>query len=63
MIAVIDGSGVYGAMLHYATVIFLVGSALIIFVYLWSKGRLNMDEGPKFEMMQPDNDGENDDDQ
>ncbi len=49
-----DGIGVYGSMFHYALLIFLVGSAMLIFLYLWSKGRLDMDEGPKYEMMEDD---------
>ena len=50
--AVIDGYGVYGNYLHYGLVIAFVGSAFILFIYFWSKGRLDMDEGPKFTMMQ-----------
>lgn len=50
----IDGYGVYGIYLHYALVITFVGSAFIIFIYLWSKGRLDMDESPKFHMMNED---------
>ena len=41
-------------MFHYALVIAFVGSAFLIFLYLWGKGRLDMDEGPKFQMMQED---------
>lgn len=51
-IAVIDAMGVYGSMFHYAFVIAFVGSAFIIFFYLWRKKRLDMDEGPKYQMMQ-----------
>lgn len=50
--AVIDGIGVYGNFFHYGIVISLVGSALFIFLYLWKKKRLDMDEEPKFQMMQ-----------
>jgi len=50
-LAIIDGYGVYGNYLHYGLVIAFVGSALILFIYLWSKGRLDMDESPKFNMM------------
>lgn len=52
--AVIDGIGVYGNFFHYGLVIALVGSALLIFLYLWKKKRLDMDEEPKFQMMQED---------
>jgi hypothetical protein len=50
--AVIDGAGIYGSILHYALVIAFVGSAFLIFLYLWGKERLDMDEKPKFQMMQ-----------
>jgi O-antigen/teichoic acid export membrane protein len=50
--AVIDGAGIYGSIMHYALVIAFVGSAFLIFLYLWKKGRLDMDEKPKFQMMQ-----------
>lgn len=50
--AVIDGAGIYGSIMHYALVIAFVGSAFLIFLYLWNKGRLDMDEKPKFQMMQ-----------
>ena len=48
----IDGIGVYCNFFHYAIVISLVGSAFFIFLYLWKKKRLDMDEEPKFQMMQ-----------
>ncbi len=51
-LAVIDGYGVYGNYLHYGIVIAFVGTAIILFVYFWSQGRLDMDESPKFEMLQ-----------
>ena len=55
----IDGAGVYGNVLHWALVIFFVGSAFLIFLFLWCKGRLDMDEGPKMQMMFNDeNEGE-----
>lgn len=50
----LDPSGVYGMLLHYAMTILLVGGAFIIFLYLWRKGRLDMDENPKIQMMLPD---------
>lgn len=51
MIAIIDGAGIYGSIFHYALVIAFVASAFLIFFTLWRKGRLDMDEGPKFQMM------------
>jgi hypothetical protein len=50
----VDGSGVCGGYLHYALVIAFVGSAFLIFLYLWRKGRLDMDEEPKIKMMEDD---------
>lgn len=47
----VDAGGVYGESLHYALIIFLSGSAFILFLYFWSKGRLDMDEEPKEQMM------------
>ncbi len=49
---VLDASGEYGSIVHYAIVIALVGGAFIAFLYLWKKGKLDMDEQPKFDMMQ-----------
>ncbi|MBA3721808.1 MAG: hypothetical protein H0W88_05345 [Parachlamydiaceae bacterium] len=59
--AVIDGFGVYGNYLHFWIVVFFVGSALMIFMCLWKKNRLDMDEEPKFQMMKSDTDQENED--
>ena len=55
----IDGMGVYGSLLHYMLVIAYVGSAFLVFIYLWNKKRLDMDEEPKFQMMQNE-EGEDD---
>lgn len=43
----VDGIGVYGAMLLYSTILAMGGSAFLLFLYLWHKGRLDMDEEPK----------------
>lgn len=51
VLALLDGFGVYGNFLHYYLVVSFVGSALLIFFYLWMKGKLDMDEEPKFQMM------------
>lgn len=53
-LAVIDGAGVYGSMFHYAFVIAFVGSAFLVFIYLWKNNRLDMDEEPKYQMMNED---------
>lgn len=53
-LALVDGVGIYGSIMHYALVIAFVGSAFIVFLYCWHKGRLDMDEEPKYQMMQSD---------
>jgi len=53
-LSVIDGFGVYGNYLHFGMVIFFVGSAFLIFCYLWKKGKLDMDEEPKMQMLKSD---------
>lgn len=47
----IDGAGAYGSILSYGLTIAVVGSALLIFIRLWYRGLLDMDEEPKFHMM------------
>jgi hypothetical protein len=48
---IVDGAGLYGQLIHYSLVICFVGSAFLIFFYLWKKGKLDMDEEPKWQMM------------
>ncbi len=44
----IDSTGAYGFYLHYACLfLFLIG-ALSVFIYLACKGRLDMNEDPKY---------------
>jgi hypothetical protein len=52
-----DASGVYGIIMHYSLVLTLVASAFLAFLYFWRKGRLDMDEEPKIQMMQDENEG------
>jgi len=47
-----DSYGVYGSALHYSMVIAFVGSAFLIFLNLWRKGRLDMDEDASNKMME-----------
>lgn len=47
----LDSGGIYGAYLHYGLIIMMVGSAFIVFLYLFVRGRLDMDEEPKHQMM------------
>ncbi len=49
-----DGNGLYGSLVHYSMTIVLVGGALILFLYFWYNGRLDMDESPKYQMLQDD---------
>lgn len=48
----IDPSGIYGSLLSYSMTIAFAGGAFLIFLYLWSKGRLGLDEDAKSQMMQ-----------
>lgn len=50
----LDWSGMYGGILHYSLVIAFSGSAFLAFLYFWYKGRLDMDEEPKLQMMRDD---------
>ncbi|MCB1111588.1 MAG: hypothetical protein H7A37_04055 [Chlamydiales bacterium] len=52
----LDGGGVVGETLHYALSIAMFGSALLVFLYLWRKGRLDMDQDPANKMMETDED-------
>lgn len=49
-----DVGGVYGNTLHYALTIAFMGSAVLIFLYFFWKGRLDMDEEPKMQMLLTD---------
>lgn len=55
-----DGGGIYGSLWHYSMLFALIGSTLLVFLYLWSKGRLNMDEDAKDQMMKSEEEEEND---
>lgn len=58
-----DGGGIYGSIFHYTLVIFFVAGAFILFLYLWKKGRLDMDEEPKHQMLKDDEEKDSDDQQ
>lgn len=49
-----DGGGIYGSIWHYSMLFALIGSTFLVFLRLWLKGRLHMDEEAKFQMMRPD---------
>jgi hypothetical protein len=48
---VLDGIGIYGTVMHYALIIASSSSALLAFAYCWKRGRLDLDEEPKQQMM------------
>jgi len=50
----VDGGGIYGSFLQYSLFFALLGSALLVFFYFWRKGKLDMDEAPKMQMMNED---------
>lgn len=50
----LDGIGIHGAVFHWAMIIAFTSSALLALIYFWSKGRLDCDETPKFQMMKND---------
>ncbi len=52
-----DPFGVYGDLLRYGVLFALVIGSLGLFLYLWKKGRLDMDEEPKMTMMEIDDHG------
>lgn len=56
--SVLDATGDCGGLVHYAFVIALVGAAFLIFLYLWKKDKLDMDEEPKHKMLKGDPDEE-----
>lgn len=47
----LDGIGIYGELLHFTMAAAFFGSALLIFINLWRKGKLDMDEGPAKHML------------
>lgn len=47
----VDGFGIHGLVLAYATIFTFVGTAFILFLFFWKKGRLDMDEEPKMQML------------
>lgn len=52
LLAVLDGEGIYGTFLNYALTFSFAGGAFMIFLYLWRKDRLDMDEEPKMQMLE-----------
>jgi len=50
--AVSEGAGFYGRLANTVTAVAFTGSAVLLFIYLWYRGRLDMDEKPKWQMME-----------
>lgn len=48
----LDGIGAYGEFFHFSMAAAFFGSALLIFINLWRKGELDMDEEPAKHMLQ-----------
>ena len=47
-----DGFGLIGLVVDYAMIIAFSLGAMILFAYLWKKGRLDFDEEAKHQMME-----------
>ncbi len=60
-VLIVDIAGIYGSLLNYAMVLFFVGSAMLVFTYLWWTGKLGMTEEPKYRMMDDDEKEKKDD--
>ncbi len=52
----LDGGGVHGYVAFYTMVLFLFGSAVILFSYFYYNKQLDMDEEPKLEMLREEED-------
>ncbi|GAB4226635.1 MAG: hypothetical protein Tsb0021_02820 [Chlamydiales bacterium] len=47
-----DSLGIQGLLLHYGMIATIVGGGALVFFYLWKSQRLDMDEEPKWQMME-----------
>lgn len=54
----LDPSGIYGAALVSSIKCAMLGSAALAFFYFWKRGLLAFDEGPKYQMMEPEQEKE-----
>jgi|GEM_PF-3532182 len=52
LFSVVDGAGFCGGIFIYCMIFALVGSSLLLFIYFWYKDKLDMDESPKWAMME-----------
>ena len=51
---ILDGIGIYGSIVHFSFAGLFFSAALLIFLYLWRKGKLDMDESPAEQMLEDD---------
>lgn len=47
-------NGYMGSLAHMFWILAFFGSAVIVFIYLWRKGRLDFDEEPKWTLFDQD---------
>lgn len=52
--ALLDSTGVTGVVFQTCTGVALISTAAVVLIRLWRKGRLDMDEGPKMQMLESD---------
>lgn len=52
LVVMVDGTGIHGFVMHYALLFALFGGALISFVILMCKKRLDLSEDPKYHVFE-----------
>lgn len=57
----LDGAGFLGSVMIFSIMLAFFGTALLAFLYLWWKGRLDMDDEPAKRMLHDNEKGESDD--
>jgi len=55
----VDNSGTIGGIVQFMYAAALFGSSVLIFLYLWKKGRLDFDQGPANQMLDDDEEKSN----
>lgn len=56
--ASLDAVGIVGEIFQFSFMMALGASTILVFLYLWRKKRLDMDESPKKKMLEVDEYGE-----
>ena len=54
----LDGVGFLGEVMQLSSLFAIGASTILVFIYLWRKKRLDMDEAPKKRMFEVDEYGE-----